>query len=386
MISTQRVDRQLVRRDPLAHAVVEHLGRGPRRRAEPALDQVLEDLVRAPCPSARTCSGPPSASRRAGAAAAPRPWPAAATCRTPRASGRDGSRPACRARSRRTRPLRGSASAKSSSDDLVGVRRALALAEPAEGAADDADVGEVDVAVDDEGDPVPGQLRAQLVGGDPHLLDHLRPRLGEERRQLVLASAPRPRAPWRSPARRQPGVERLLAPPPRPAPRDEAPVLQLDHVEDPLLHPLRVHVLRVDAEPLGQRVAPAAPAPCAPGAGSGTACSGEMWSPLADSPPRSVAPASTSSGHQSREVRRHLHPDVRHQPLALRDQPLDVLDRRPGSPSSAARAALRRAARGGGRGPLRRSLHGCCSAEGSPSSAHLLARSLDRRCPPPRAP
>ena len=71
--------------------------------------------------------------------------------------------------------------------DLVGVGRAPALAEPAEGAADDADVGEVDVAVDDEGDPVAGQLGPQLVGGDPHLLDHLGPRLGEERRQLVLA-------------------------------------------------------------------------------------------------------------------------------------------------------------------------------------------------------
>ena len=33
--------------------------------------------------------------------------------------------------------------------------------------------------------------------------------------------------------------------------------------------------------------------------GLGNGCSGEMWSPLADSPPRSVAPAATSSGHQS---------------------------------------------------------------------------------------
>ena len=44
MISTQRSRRQLVRRDPLADAVVEHLGRGARGRAEPALEQVLEDL------------------------------------------------------------------------------------------------------------------------------------------------------------------------------------------------------------------------------------------------------------------------------------------------------------------------------------------------------
>ena len=33
--------------------------------------------------------------------------------------------------------------------------------------------------------------------------------------------------------------------------------------------------------------------------GDGNGCSGEMWSPLADRPPRSVAPAATSSGHQS---------------------------------------------------------------------------------------
>ena len=33
--------------------------------------------------------------------------------------------------------------------------------------------------------------------------------------------------------------------------------------------------------------------------GLGNGCSGEMWSPLDDNPPRSVAPAPTSSGHQS---------------------------------------------------------------------------------------
>ena len=33
--------------------------------------------------------------------------------------------------------------------------------------------------------------------------------------------------------------------------------------------------------------------------GEGKGCSGEMWSPLADRPPRSVAPSSTSGSHQS---------------------------------------------------------------------------------------
>ena len=50
-------------------------------------------------------------------------------------------------------------------------------------------------------------------------------------------------------------VDRTLRAPPRPAPRDEAPVLELDHVEDPLVDPARVEVLRIGAEPLGERVA-----------------------------------------------------------------------------------------------------------------------------------
>jgi hypothetical protein len=79
---------------------------------------------------------------------------------------------------------------------LVGVGRALALPEAAERAADDADVRDVDVAVDDEGDVVAGELGAQLVGRLAHVLDRLGPRLGEQRGELVLGQlAPsRPRA------------------------------------------------------------------------------------------------------------------------------------------------------------------------------------------------
>ena len=47
-------DGQLVGRDPLAHAVVEHLGGRAGRRAEPAVEQVLEHRPPAGCPSART--------------------------------------------------------------------------------------------------------------------------------------------------------------------------------------------------------------------------------------------------------------------------------------------------------------------------------------------
>ena len=73
------LDRQLVGRDPLAHAVVEHLGRGARESSRGRTRAGTRRPPRAPCPSARTCSGPPSASRRAGAAAAPPAWPAAAS-------------------------------------------------------------------------------------------------------------------------------------------------------------------------------------------------------------------------------------------------------------------------------------------------------------------
>ena len=154
MISTQRATGQLVRRDPLADAVVEHLGGRPRGRAEPALEQVLEDLVRA---LAGALAHVVDLHRRVGVEVDLRrapPWPAAASARTPRGV-RSGWMPPC---------MQSSVAPKSTASsiragevllgDFVGVGRALALAEAAEGAADDADVGEVDVAVDDEGDAV----------------------------------------------------------------------------------------------------------------------------------------------------------------------------------------------------------------------------------------
>src|SRR2546430_10978195 len=49
--------------------------------------------------------------------------------------------------------------------EVVGVRFARAAAEGTEFASDEADVGEVDVAVDDVGDQVAGQFRAKQVGG-----------------------------------------------------------------------------------------------------------------------------------------------------------------------------------------------------------------------------
>ena len=46
MISTQRATGSLFGRDALAHAVVQHLGRGARRRVQPGLAQPREDLAR----------------------------------------------------------------------------------------------------------------------------------------------------------------------------------------------------------------------------------------------------------------------------------------------------------------------------------------------------
>ena len=86
MISTQRATGQLVRRDPLAHAVVQHLGGRPRRRAEPGLAQSLEHL--------RAARGPTDVAhvrdlhRRVRVQVQLRrrlPWPPAATSRSPRA-------------------------------------------------------------------------------------------------------------------------------------------------------------------------------------------------------------------------------------------------------------------------------------------------------------
>ena len=210
------LDRQLVRRDPLAHAVVEHLGRGPRRRAEPALEQVLEDLVG---PLARALAHVVDLHRRVGVQVQLRrhllgqPQPLAVLLQ-----GQVRMDPPLHAELGRPEldrfadPL-----GEVLLGDLIGIGRAPPLAEPAEGAADDADVGEVDVAVDDEGDPVPGQLRPQLVGSHPHLLDHLRPGLGEQRRQLVLAQL-HPLAALRDRLRR-PAPRRCVSSLRRPDPR-----------------------------------------------------------------------------------------------------------------------------------------------------------------------
>ena len=75
---------------------------------------------------------------------------------------------------------------------LVGIRRAARLSEAAERAADDANVGDVDVAVDDERHRLAGELGPELVGGRAHVLDHRRTALGRTARSAPRRSAAAP--------------------------------------------------------------------------------------------------------------------------------------------------------------------------------------------------
>ena len=225
---------------------------------------------------------------------------------------------------------------------LVGVGRALALAEAAERAADDADVGDVDVAVDDERHGVARELGAQLVGGRAHLLDRLRARLGEQRRQLVAASAARRRrARARSRRADEVAADRRAARPAARAPaRDEAPVARLDRRR---ARPARSTPGRCTA---GRRTAARsarrrpAPGACAPGAGDGNGCSGEMWSPLARQPAEvGRARARPARGHQSARFGGTWTPTSGISRARLGDEPLACRRSSPASPTPARRAS-----------------------------------------------
>ena len=219
---------------------------------------------------------------------------------------------------------------------LVGVGRAPALAEAAERAADDADVGDVDVAVDDERHRVARELGAQLVGGGAHVLDRLGPRLGEHRRDLLRRPAARRRGRGRSSAGAAPGC----GPERRPEPRRGMKLQNfvLIDVEHALGDPLGVDVLAVDAQPLGQR----------------DAVLGQALADLVRRGERVLGRDVVAVGAQAAEVgrargdelgppvgevRRDLDADAGQQPLGLGDQALHVLDRRPASTTRGGRAA-----------------------------------------------
>ena len=151
--------RQLVRRDPLAHPVVEHLGGGSRRGVQAGLAQPMEDLDRRQTRGEAhvvDLHGRVGVQVQLGRDLLRRPQPLLVVLERP--VGMDA----------RLDAELGGAELHGVGDlalevlarMLVGVGRALALSEPAERAADDADVRDVDVAVHHEGHGLPGQLGA----------------------------------------------------------------------------------------------------------------------------------------------------------------------------------------------------------------------------------
>ena len=144
----------------------------------------------------------------------------------------------------------------------------------------------------------------------------------------VSSSARQPRAVARllDRGRRGGRLDHPLLAPARAAARDEAPVRRLDHVEHALGDPLGVDVLRVDAEPLGQRVALGRQA-----LAHLMRRRERMLGRDVVAVGRQPAEVGRARAHELQppvgEVRRHLDPDVGHQPPALGDQPLHVRDR-----------------------------------------------------------
>ena len=180
----------------------------------------------------------------------------------------------------------------------------------------------------------------------------------------------------------------------RAAPRDEAPVLDLDRVHHALARPTPGRCTA--GTRTGARSARSRPPAAAlrTWCGEGNGCSGEMWSPLALSPPRSVAPAAHELAPPVGEVRRDLDADIGHQPPRLGDQALHVLDASPAQAQSGS-GSSRRAAVGDARAPVlargrvgdlgrllrRSSAGGGRSSAGSPPGC-ARARRAPRRAPP----
>ena len=182
----------------------------------------------------------------------------------------------------------------------------------------------------------PASSRAQLVRGLAHVLDRLGARLREHRRQLVGPQRHAVARAWRS--RPAPGRCRIGRSSRRPEPRRgmKLQYFDLDHVEHALLDPVRVHVLRVDAEPLGERVALRRQLLAHPvhatGTGARARCGRRWrtgrrgrWRP----PPRAAATSRTGSAGSARPRRASA---ARHS----RTSDAHVVERRPRAPSPAA--------------------------------------------------
>ena len=159
-----------------------------------------------------------------------------------------------------------------------------------------------------------------------HLLDRLRACLGEHGGQLLGAqrqavAALLDRAAHKLGADRRGRVGATGA-----TSRDEAPVLELDRVEHALGDPLGVDVLRVHAQPLGEREAVGLQA-LAHLVGRGERV---LWGDVV-AVGRQAAEVGGAGRHQLAppvgEVRRDLDAHIRHQSARLGDQQLHVLDR-----------------------------------------------------------
>jgi len=144
----------------------------------------------------------------------------------------------------------------------------------------------------------------------PHLLDHLGPRLGEERVSSSSESST-PHAlrdrPLRDPAAKD---SSLVLPDPRRGMKLQ--YLSLMTSRTPAPSTSESHVTADRRRAARSAHSPSAAAPCGPDAGSGTAPPAKCDPHSRKPHPGSVAPASNQLRPPIAEIRRHLHPDVRH--------------------------------------------------------------------------
>ena len=318
MISSQRATGSVFGADPFPHPVVQHLRRRPRRGAEARIAQAREDLARRlPRDVAhvrdlhRAVRVQVDVHPRPGRRALGEPQPPQIVLQAP--VGVDPRLDAQLARAvlhRLQHPAR-----ELLLGVLVRVRRALALAEAAERAPHRAHVRDVDVAVDHERHRLPRQLRAQLVRGRAQLLDGV---LGASPQTAPSAPASLSHSPARpfsiAPPTRCASIvrssRRVSGPPlPRRGMNDQNFALIVSstprEIHSGSMYCGYTHSRSVSAYPSSRRRLRTR-------CGEGNGCSGEMWSPFAESPPRSVAPARHQLRPPVREVRGDLDAHVRH--------------------------------------------------------------------------
>ena len=188
--------------------------------------------------------------------------------------------------------------------------------------------------------------------------------------------------------RHEVGPDRALLAAPRVAARDERPVLHLDRVEHSLLEPVRVHVLRVHAQALGQR-RPARGEPLAHLVHRRERMLGRDVVSVRGQPAQVGGALVHERQPPVRQVRRDLDAHVRHQPPALAHQRAHVVERDLGGPGGqrlAARPRRPRAAppRRSPRAPRRSSGGAARSSGGSPPGGARARRAARRAPPAPR--